>query len=68
MISRGAFEQEGSGGGGGGASISICARVYEVNPVSRVPGEVSAVFLGTWGPGFDQEAEGWGGRAGQLNL
>ena len=38
------------------------ASVYQVNPVSRMTGEGRAEFLRAWGPGFDQEAGGGGGR------
>ena len=37
------------------------APVYQLNPVSRITGEVRAEFLRTWGPGFDQEGPGGGG-------
>ena len=40
------------------------ASVYQSNPVSRITGEGRAEFLGTWGPGFDQEGAG-GGRGGK---
>ena len=38
------------------------ASVYQVNPVGRITGGGRAEFLGTWGPGFEQE--GAGGRGG----
>ena len=43
------------------------ALVYQVNPVSRITRGARAELLRTWGPGFDQEGGGGGGRARQLN-
>ena len=44
------------------------ASVYQVYPVSRITGVGRAEFLRAWGPGFDQEGAGGGGRAGQRTL
>ena len=43
------------------------ASVYQVYPVSRITGEGRAETSRAWGPGFEQEGAGGGGR-GQLNL
>ena len=38
------------------------ASVYQVNPVSRITGEGREEFIRTWGPDFDQNGAGGGGK------
>ena len=37
------------------------ASAYKINPECRITSEGRAVFLRTWGAGFDQEERGRGG-------